>query len=159
MFKYKYKCKYKYTGVLPSISIDDCVWRRCSFGALQKFGSVQLNRAFRRPWNDVLGNLTIPNWPWNGVLVVAAPSRSWNSALKRTNLARPGSAKSALEWRFGQPDSSKSALERCFGRPGRAKLSLALERHFGRPWTQQRVSQPLRQSEAPTGNFWIEITL
>ena len=76
---------YVYTSVLPSISIDDGVFRRCSLVAFAKvldcfcgidrfltpqigcicrsFGLFQWNRMLWGPWNGVLGGLMVPSWP------------------------------------------------------------------------------------------------
>ena len=174
--------KFWSTSVLPSISIDDGVFRRCSLVALAKvldrFCGIErflalLFRCICRSfglfqWNRMLW------WLWNGVLGGLEQRLKWPDGAKLPldrRLGCPDGAKLALERRvvalerrFGRPDGTKLVLERHFGRPDGAKLALeqrfglpngaqlALERRFGR---HERTGKRDSQQIAKTSIFHL----
>ena len=111
---------YVCTRVLPSISIDDGVFKHRSSKAfaevLDQFGGVEHRSG------------TAVGLRWQKFWINFAES-SVMSALER-RLGQPKGVKLALEWHCGQPEGVKLDLERCFGRPDRVKLALERPRKF-----------------------------
>ena len=125
-----------YTRVLPSISIDDGVFRRCSLVAFAKvldcfcgidrflallFGCICKSFGLFQ-WNRMLW------WLWNGVLGGLEQRLKWPDGAKLPLDRRLGcsaGAKLVLEPRFSWPDDTQLSQERRLGCPADAKLALA----------------------------------
>ena len=121
--------------MLPSISIDDGVFRHCSlvafaevldqFSGIECYSGIAVGLHLQKFWIS-LAELN----------VMLALERCFERpdgvklALER-RFGKPGGAKLALERRFVRRDAAKLALERRLGQPGGVKL--ALERRFERP--------------------------
>ena len=100
--------------MLPSISIDDGVFKHCSseafaevldqFGGIEHYSGTAIGLHLQKFW-------------------ISVAESSVMSVLER-RFGQPKGVKWALEWRFGQLEGVKLALEQRFRRPGSAKLAL-----------------------------------
>ena len=163
---------YVCTRVLPSISIDDGVFKHCSseafaevldqFGGIEHYSGTAVGLHLQKFWISFAEVNVVMTLEWHfgqpeSVKVTPEQRLGQPCGAKlapERRLEQPCGAKLALERRLEQPCGAKLALERRFMSPNAAPVqdemtkTLAWSR-FGRPWQQK----DFRRCECPGGNF------